>query len=90
MKKKRILIDGKKIMLGVFVIAILGISAFNYFEDAPKSTKPNFIFILTDDQGWTSTSQLMDDRVPNSKSDYYHCTERQKQCSSNLLLKLKF
>ena len=32
---------------------------------------PNFIFILTDDLGWTCLSQRMDDRVPNSKSDYH-------------------
>jgi arylsulfatase A-like enzyme len=33
--------------------------------------RPNFILILTDDQGWTSSSQQMDDRIPGSKSDYY-------------------
>ena len=32
---------------------------------------PNFILILTDDQGWSSSSQMMDDRIPNSKSDFY-------------------
>ena len=38
---------------------------------ATYAQHPNFIFILTDDQGWTSSSQLMDDNVPNSKSDYF-------------------
>lgn len=32
---------------------------------------PNFILILTDDHGWTSTSTAMDKHLPNSKSDYY-------------------
>src|SRR5690606_7797598 len=32
---------------------------------------PNFILILTDDQGWSSTSIGMDDRNPDSKSDYF-------------------
>lgn len=36
-----------------------------------SAQRPNFIVILTDDQGWTSTSQLMDDNIPNSKSDFY-------------------
>jgi len=38
---------------------------------AQQVQKPNFILILTDDQGWTSSSQLMDNNIPNSKSDYY-------------------
>lgn len=38
---------------------------------AAFAQRPNFIFILTDDQGWTSSSQLMDDNVPNSKSDFF-------------------
>ena len=38
---------------------------------APAASPPNFIFILTDDLGWTCLSQRMDDRVPNSKSDYH-------------------
>jgi arylsulfatase A-like enzyme len=38
---------------------------------AQQVQKPNFILILTDDQGWTSSSQLMDDNILNSKSDYY-------------------
>lgn len=33
--------------------------------------RPNFIFIFTDDQGWTSTSVQMDDNRPKSKSDFY-------------------
>lgn len=36
-----------------------------------EAARPNFILILTDDQGWSSTSIGMDDRVPESKSDYF-------------------
>lgn len=32
---------------------------------------PNFIFILADDQGWSSTSVGMNDSVPDSKSDFF-------------------
>jgi arylsulfatase A len=34
-------------------------------------THPNFVFILTDDQGWTGLSVPMDKNRPDSKSDYY-------------------
>lgn len=33
--------------------------------------KPNFIVILTDDQGWGTTSVAMDPKVPESRSDYF-------------------
>ncbi len=32
---------------------------------------PNIIFILTDDQGWNGTSELMNPSIPESKSDFY-------------------
>ena len=38
---------------------------------AGQPPKPNFIVILTDDQGWSSTSLRMDQHVNNSLSDYY-------------------
>jgi arylsulfatase A-like enzyme len=42
-----------------------------FIANTISAQRPNFILILTDDQGWTSTSQLMDDNIPNSKSDYF-------------------
>lgn len=33
--------------------------------------RPNFVFILSDDQDWTGLSVQMHDSVPNSKSDFY-------------------
>ncbi len=35
------------------------------------ATPPNFIVILTDDQGWGTTSVMMDPLVPESKSDFF-------------------
>lgn len=35
-------------------------------------TSPNFILVLTDDQGWSSLSSSMDLRRPEAKSDYHH------------------
>lgn len=37
----------------------------------PLATPPNIIFILTDDQGWTTLSSRMQNDVPESASDYY-------------------
>ena len=34
----------------------------------PPARQPNFIFILGEGQGWSSTSVQMDDRIPQSKS----------------------
>ncbi len=39
--------------------------------DTIRSPKPNIVFILADDMGWTGTSVQIDDRVPESMSDYY-------------------
>ncbi|MEM7473527.1 MAG: sulfatase-like hydrolase/transferase [Planctomycetota bacterium] len=39
--------------------------------DLDLPTRPNFVFILTDDQGWTGLSIPMDKSLPNSKSDFY-------------------
>lgn len=38
---------------------------------SPVATPPNIIFILTDDQGWTSLSSRMQNDLPESASDYY-------------------
>ena len=35
------------------------------------TSAPNFVFIFGEGQGWTSTSVRMDDRVSDSKSDYW-------------------
>jgi len=35
-----------------------------------NAAPPNIVLILTDDQGWSQTSQAMDPRIPESKSTY--------------------
>lgn len=36
-----------------------------------NTATPNFIVVLTDDQGWTSLSSSMDETKPQAKSDYH-------------------
>lgn len=74
----------KKIGFAVLVSGIFGITAFNYLSVTPAVKKPNFILILTDDQGWTSTSQLMNDRVANSKSDFYETPQIERFASKGM------
>lgn len=50
-------------------VCLLGL-AFSGFSQESEPP-PNFIFILVDDQGWTSTSVRMEQDVPGSKSDFY-------------------
>jgi len=38
---------------------------------AKSPAGPNFVFILSDDQGWNGTSASMDPACPDAKSDYY-------------------
>jgi arylsulfatase A-like enzyme len=68
----------KKLVIGAMITCVLGMTAFVVYNDAATEKKPNFILILTDDQGWTSTSQLMNDAVANSKSDYYETPQMER------------
>ncbi len=36
-----------------------------------KKLPPSFVFILVDDMGWTGLSVVSDDRISDSKSDFY-------------------
>lgn len=45
---------------------------------------PNFIFILSDDQSWKGSSVLMDERHPESKSDFYRTPNMEKLFSSGM------
>ncbi len=73
-----------KISMFVFVgLSLFGLMAFRTFSDKPKP-KPNFIFILTDDLGWTSSSLLMNNNIPNSKSDFYETPQIEKLASKGM------
>jgi len=59
------------------LIAIICGVVFLYFSCKPakivtKNKAPNFIVILTDDQGWNGTSVQMMDEDIRSKSDYHY------------------
>lgn len=40
-------------------------------KSAAAPARPNFVFVLSDDQDWTGLSVQMHDAIPNSKSDFY-------------------
>ena len=70
--------------ISMFVgLSLFGLMAFRSFSDKPKP-KPNFIFILTDDLGWTSSSLLMNNKIPNSKSDFYETPQIEKLASKGM------
>jgi len=48
------------------------------------SQPPNFIVILTDDQGWGTTSVLMDPLVPESKSDFFKTPNIERLAASGM------
>jgi arylsulfatase A len=52
------------------VLALSLLPSYQVFAATPAQ-KPNFILILCDDLGWTGSSQIMSNLVPNSRSDYY-------------------
>ncbi len=59
----------KRISIILAVAAILSSSL---------SAKPNFLFILVDDMGWTGTSVALDPENSDSKSDYYQTPNIEK------------
>lgn len=55
------------------VISVVGLVLTHFAQASASSPQPpNFLVILTDDQGWAGTSLLMDPNNPDSRSDYYH------------------
>jgi|TARA_B110000908_G_C10241287_1_gene446240 arylsulfatase A len=49
-----------------------------------NAERPNFIFILSDDQSWKGSSVLMDPNNPESKSDYYLTPNMEKLFASGM------
>ena len=76
---------GKKTLRFTGALLLLAnISACSFYDDRSAKTTsdnsdpvtlntvtPNFIVVLTDDQGWTSLSSSMDKTKPQAKSDYH-------------------
>ncbi len=51
-------------------VAVIGLQAETALADSSgHGSQPNFVFILGEGHGWSSTSVQMDDAVPNSKSE---------------------
>ncbi|MDB5327968.1 MAG: sulfatase [Phycisphaerales bacterium] len=48
------------------------------------ASEPNFILILADDQGWGTTSVMMDPLVPDSKSDFFKTPNIERLAAAGL------
>lgn len=49
-----------------------------------KAGQPNFIFILSDDQGWNGLSVQMHPELPDSKSDFYRTPNLEKLAADGM------
>ena len=54
------------------------------FTVTAAESQPNFIVILTDDQGWGTTSVMMDPLVPESKSDFFKTPNIERLAAAGL------
>jgi len=61
----------KTVTMGLIVLAATLFATLNMSETAAADS-PNIILILTDDQGWSQRSGLMDPENPKSGSSYLH------------------
>lgn len=59
------------VRLFLLIYLIFGVSYLSVPSKKQLEKRPNFILILTDDLGWSCFSSKMDDRLNDSKSDYY-------------------
>ena len=75
------MIDRHQVKYSVLALALF--PALQVFPATPVQ-KPNFILILCDDLGWTSSSQVMDNLVSNSRSDYYETPNIERLASKGV------
>ena len=68
----------------VMGLIIVGLSQCNGNGATVPSDSPNFIFILTDDQGWNGTSAHMDGSRPDSRSYYYETPQLERLVDSGM------
>ncbi len=54
------------------LLILLALTAAELTAPSKDLPPPNFLIILTDDQGWTGTSLKMNPAIADSKSDYFH------------------
>ena len=67
----------RKLLLILAAVAVV-------FSAAAAVDRPNFIVILTDDQGWGTTSVLMDPLVTESKSDFFKTPNIEKLAAAGM------
>lgn len=68
----------------ILSVVSLGFSTVQAAENPNKTAHPNFIVILTDDQGWGTTSVMMDPLVPESKSDFFKTPAIERLATSGM------
>ena len=66
--------------LGVVGAGVCGVAVANAFGQvtSKRPKQPNFIFMVSDDQGWDGLSVQMHDAVADSKSDFYQTPNLEK------------
>ena len=72
------------LVLIVFIVEVLS-SFMGIAQTKTAQISPNIIFILTDDQGWTSVSHLANPNIPESKSDFYETPNMDKLAKMGVL-----
>jgi len=66
-------------------LAVIGLTASSAAADAAGPVgRPNFVFILGEGHGWTSTSVQMDDAAPDSKSNYVRTPNLEKLAAAGI------
>jgi len=75
----------KQINLLFIVVALFCISCNSKATKTEQTQSPNIIFILTDDQGWTSVSHRADPNIPESVSDFYETPNMDRLAKMGML-----
>ena len=68
----------------VLCFLFIGSVGFSQKKKLEKKKSPNIILILTDDQGWSQSSALIDPRNPASKSNYLETPNMEKFASQGM------
>ncbi|QDU38347.1 Choline-sulfatase [Maioricimonas rarisocia] len=76
----------RSILLAAGVVAVLFASrpAPSLAENGNRSSPPNILFILTDDQGWSQTSAQIHPDVPESRSSYLNTPNMNRIASEGM------
>jgi arylsulfatase A-like enzyme len=76
---------GKQLALAAAVLIVVTVSltqTATFAKEVPR--RPNFIFILTDDQGWSEMSAAMDPKVPKAASDYLETPNLERMAKAGM------